>query len=108
MRGDYMESGYWSTPLPESKAITRITWLPRTCRSESAHVVSRSSRDLSYWAIRDSFALLGRMLGIDILRPGPSPSSAATQSSWDVFSHASEYDVAERQRPVTQHTEVAM
>ncbi|MGH3780426.1 MAG: hypothetical protein ACRDRO_07305 [Pseudonocardiaceae bacterium] len=35
-------------------------------------------------------------------------SSAAAQPSWDVFSHASEYDVAEQQRPATQHDEVAM
>ncbi len=34
--------------------------------------------------------------------------SAAAQPSWDVFSHASEYDVAEQQRPATQHDEVAM
>ncbi|HEV7828714.1 MAG TPA: hypothetical protein VGP04_07650 [Pseudonocardiaceae bacterium] len=34
--------------------------------------------------------------------------SAAAQPSWDMFSHASEYDVAEQQRPATQHDEVAM
>ena len=34
--------------------------------------------------------------------------SAAAQPSWDVFSHASEYDIAEQQRPATQHDEVAM
>lgn len=34
--------------------------------------------------------------------------SAAAQPSWDVFSHASEYDVAEQQRTATQHGEVAM
>lgn len=33
---------------------------------------------------------------------------AGAQPSWDVFSHASEYDVVEQQRPVTQHDEVAM
>jgi hypothetical protein len=32
---------------------------------------------------------------------------AAAQPSWDVFSHASEYDVAEQQQPAT-HDEVAM
>jgi hypothetical protein len=32
--------------------------------------------------------------------------SVAAQPSWDVFSHGSEYDVAERQRP--EHDEVAM
>jgi hypothetical protein len=32
--------------------------------------------------------------------------SAAGQPSWDVFSHGSEYDVAEQQRPV--HDEMAM
>lgn len=32
--------------------------------------------------------------------------SAAAQPSWDVFSHGSEYDVAEQQRP--EHDEVAM
>lgn len=35
-------------------------------------------------------------------------SSAAAQPSWDVFSHASEYDIAEQQRPAAQHDEVAM
>jgi hypothetical protein len=35
-------------------------------------------------------------------------SSAASQPSWDVFSHASDYDVAEQQRPATSHDEVAM
>jgi len=35
-------------------------------------------------------------------------SIVAAQPSWDVFSHASEYDVAEQQRPATQHDEVAM
>jgi hypothetical protein len=34
--------------------------------------------------------------------------SAAAHPSGDVFSHASEYDVAEQQRPATQHDEVAM
>jgi hypothetical protein len=34
--------------------------------------------------------------------------SAAAQPCWDVFSHASEYDVAEQQRPATHHDEVAM
>lgn len=34
--------------------------------------------------------------------------SVVAQLSWDVFSHASEYDVAEQQRPATQHDEVAM
>jgi hypothetical protein len=34
--------------------------------------------------------------------------SAAAQPSWDVFSHASEYDVAEQQRPATQHDDMAM
>lgn len=34
-----------------------------------------------------------------------TPSGAA-HPSWDVFSHASEYDVAEQQRP--EHDEVAM
>jgi hypothetical protein len=34
--------------------------------------------------------------------------SAAAQPSWDVFSHASESDVAEQQRPATQHDEVDM
>lgn len=34
--------------------------------------------------------------------------SAAAQPSWDVFSHASEYDIAEQQRPATQHDEAAM
>jgi hypothetical protein len=32
--------------------------------------------------------------------------TAAAQPSWDVFSHGSEYDVAEQQRP--EHDEVAM
>ena len=32
--------------------------------------------------------------------------SVAAQPSWDVFSHGSEYDVAEQQRP--EHDEVAM
>jgi hypothetical protein len=32
--------------------------------------------------------------------------SAAAQPSWDVFSHGSEYDVAEQQRP--EHGKVAM
>jgi hypothetical protein len=36
-----------------------------------------------------------------------APSTAA-QPSWDVFSHASEYDVAEQQRPATQHDEAPM
>ena len=34
--------------------------------------------------------------------------SAAWQPSWDVFSHASDYDVAEQQRSATDHDEVAM
>jgi hypothetical protein len=34
--------------------------------------------------------------------------SAAAQPSWEVFSHASEYDVAEQHRPATQHDEMAM
>jgi hypothetical protein len=34
--------------------------------------------------------------------------SAAAQPSWDVFSHASEYDVTEQQRPTTQHDDMAM
>jgi hypothetical protein len=33
-------------------------------------------------------------------------ASIAAQPSWDVFSHGSEYDVAEQQRP--EHDEVAM
>jgi hypothetical protein len=36
-----------------------------------------------------------------------APSTAA-QPSKDVFSHASEYDVAEQQRPATQHDEGTM
>jgi hypothetical protein len=35
-------------------------------------------------------------------------SSAAAQPSWDVFSHASDYDVAEQQRPAAPHDEVTM
>lgn len=34
--------------------------------------------------------------------------SAAAQPSWDVFSHASDYDVAEQQRPAAAHDEVTM
>jgi hypothetical protein len=34
--------------------------------------------------------------------------SAVAQPSWDVFSHASEHDVAEQQRPATHHDEMAM
>jgi hypothetical protein len=34
--------------------------------------------------------------------------NAASRPSWDVFSQASEYDVAEQQRPATPHDEVAM
>lgn len=37
-----------------------------------------------------------------------STPNAVTNPSWDVFSHASEYDVAEQERPVTQHDDVAM
>jgi hypothetical protein len=33
---------------------------------------------------------------------------AAAQPSWDVFSHASDYDVAEQQRPAAPHDEVTM
>jgi hypothetical protein len=35
-------------------------------------------------------------------------SGATSQPSWDVFSHASEYDVAEQQLSETQHDEAAM
>jgi hypothetical protein len=35
-------------------------------------------------------------------------SGAAAQPSWDVFSHASEYDVTEQQRSATPHDEAAM
>lgn len=38
----------------------------------------------------------------------PIAPSAAAQPSWDVFSHTSEYDVAEQQRPAARHDEVAM
>lgn len=41
-------------------------------------------------------------------RPPKAQSIAAVQPSWEVFSHASEYDVAEQQRPVSPHDEVAM
>ena len=34
--------------------------------------------------------------------------SAAAQPSWDVFSHASDSDVAEQQRPAAAHDEVTM
>ena len=34
--------------------------------------------------------------------------SAAAQPSWDVFSHASDYDVAEQQRPAAPPDEVTM
>jgi hypothetical protein len=34
--------------------------------------------------------------------------SAVAQPSWDVFSHASEHDVAEQQRPATHHDEMAI
>jgi hypothetical protein len=37
-----------------------------------------------------------------------APGGAAAQPSWDVFSHASEYDVAEQQRSATPHDEAAM
>jgi hypothetical protein len=33
---------------------------------------------------------------------------AAAQPSWDVFSHASDYDVAEQQRPAAPHDEATM
>jgi hypothetical protein len=35
-------------------------------------------------------------------------SGATAQPSWDVFSHASEYDVVEQQRSDAEHDEVAM
>ena len=34
--------------------------------------------------------------------------SAVAQPFWDVFSHASEHDVAEQQQPATHHDEMAM
>jgi hypothetical protein len=33
---------------------------------------------------------------------------AAAQPSWDVFSHASDYDVTEQQQPAAPHDEVTM
>mgnify|MGYP001797481489 CR=1 FL=1 len=38
----------------------------------------------------------------------PITFGAAAQPSWDVFSNGSEYDVAEQQRPTSQHDEVAI
>ncbi len=38
----------------------------------------------------------------------PITFGAAAQPSWAVFSNGSDYDVAEQQRPATQHDEVAM
>jgi hypothetical protein len=59
--------------------------------------------------IRASFALLGKRSESEIRRPGPSPPAPPRNlPAWDVFSYASEYDVAEQQRPATQHDEVAM
>ena len=52
------------------------------------------------------FRAAGREAGErDSAGPSIAPS-AAGQPSWDVFSHGSEYDVAEQQRP--EHDEVAM
>ncbi len=42
-------------------------------------------------------------------QPATRPTfSAAAQPSWAVFSNGSDYDVAEQQRPATEHDEVAM
>ena len=56
-------------------------------------------------AHQDLFRVAGRDAGQrDPAARSIAPSPAA-QPSWDVFSHGSEYDVAEQQRP--EHDEVA-
>jgi hypothetical protein len=57
-------------------------------------------------AHQDLFRVAGQEAGQRDPAARSVAPSAAAQPSWDVFSHGSEYDVAEQQRP--EHDEVAM
>lgn len=57
---------------------------------------------------RGLFRAAGQEVGERHPAARPITPSDVAQPSWDVFSHASEYDVAELQRPATQHDQVAM
>jgi hypothetical protein len=90
----------------ESKAITAVAWLPR-CAGEvgcpsGPSIVARPLIRGHQKLFRAAGGMLRpETLGPDTLGPPPtarsSTPSAAAQPSWDGFSHAFEYHVAERQ-----------
>jgi hypothetical protein len=78
-----MESGYWfhapSRVRGDHSYHMAAAYVQVRGGARRLSIVARSLI-LGYQGL---FPMLGRMLGTDILRPGPSPSSAAIQPSWN-------------------------
>jgi hypothetical protein len=71
----------------------------------SRHIHSGDRREAQHHGL---FRAAGQLAEDQHAAGRPIASGASAQPSWDVFSHASEYDVMEQQRSDAQHDEVAM